>query len=155
MIDNYPLPASPPLELFEESFSVVVDFNFDPKTFIEFSAEFSVTTLSTSSNSSNPGLVKRDDAPTVDAIDSDITSSITVTSKLAPILEGLLEPRIVFLAYATVALFTEREEFVVNRTLVQGSVVVMEARVSGGGAVSDIEDVVTLVFPKNEIVSIV
>ena len=153
VIDNYPLPSTPPLKLFQETFSVVVEFDFDPKTFGGTTAEFTIPMTVTSS--SNHSIVKRDDTATVDPIDGDIVSSISLSNELAPVLEGLRDPRIEFVMYTTVAPFTEREEVSINTTLAPGSMVVVEARVSGGGAVSDIEDLVTIIFPKNEFVSVV
>lgn len=146
-IDDYPLPSTPPLELFQESFSVMVQFEFEP-TFTGTTAEFTVSTTNT--NSSNLSIVKREDTGTV--VD-DVVASISVSNELAPVLEGEEDPRIVFLMYTSVAPFAEREEFVINATLLPGSRVVMEARLSGGRTVSDIEDVVTISFPKSEVVS--
>ena len=68
------------------------------------------------------------------------------------LLEDHLYPRIVFTIFTSEGLFLEREEYITenNRTtLVLGSTVI-GAQLSQGLTVSDIEDVITLSFAKNE-----
>ena len=140
VIDNYPLPISPPLEKPHDRFTAVVDFNFDLETFTGSSATF---------NSSNLHLIEGDSAS------GNVAASVSLSSDLTSLLENQQDPRIVFLIYNTQGPFMERREFITdnNRTsLVPGSNFVVEARLSAG-TVSDIEDVVTLTFTKNEVVS--
>jgi hypothetical protein len=139
VVDNYPLPISPPLEIPHDTFTAVVDFNFDLETFTGSSVAF---------NSSNLHLIEGDSAS------SDFAASVTLSSDLAPFLANQQDLSIVFVIYKTQGLFMEREEFIIdnNRTTLQlGSTVVVEARLSVGATVSNIENVVTLTFSKNEV----
>ena len=141
VVDNSPLPISPPLEIPHDTFTAVVDFNFDLETFTGSSVVF---------NSSNVRLIEGDSAS------SDFAASVTLSSDLAPFLANQQDLSIVFVIYKTQGLFMEREEFIIdnNRTTLQlGSTVVVEARLSVGATVSNIENVVTLTFSKNEVVS--
>ena len=148
VIDNYPLPPNPPLELQQESFTAIVDFDFDLETFMGTFATFTITT----GNSSGLG---PDNIAATDAIG--VTSSVSLSSDLGLILKSQNDTRIVFVMYTTInGVFTERQEYVVdnNRTdLALGSMVVIEARLPGSAVVANIENVVTLVFPKNDVVS--
>ena len=144
VLDSYPLPAIPPLVLPQDTFVAVVDFNFNFDTFTGSSTSFHIGKISDSVSGS--GLLEDDVT---------ITSSASISSDLASILEGHQYPRIVFTIFTSEGLFLEREEYITenNRTtLVLGSTVI-GAQLSEGLTVSDIEDVITLTFAKNEEVS--
>ena len=149
MIDSYPLPENPPLLLLQDTFATVVDFNLNPQTFSGSFVSFSA------GNSSDSGFTEDDVIMGEPASDSSAgVTSISLSGDLAAVLMGQQDPRIAFTVYATEGLFLERQEYVSdsNRTaLILGSVVVA-ARVSGGVTVSDIENVVTLTFAKNQVV---
>ena len=133
---------SPPLEIPHDTFTAIIDFNFDLKKFTGSSATF---------NSSNLHLIE-EDSPS-----GDVAASASLSSDLASLLENQQDPRIIFLIYNIQGLFMERKEFIIDNnrtTLVLGTNFVVEARLSAGTVtVSDIEDVVTLTFSKNEMVS--
>ena len=147
LTDTYPLPEEPPLLLLQEMFAVVILFDIDSTTYSGSSVTFSL------SNSSDSGFTEDDIV--LDATDgSNGLASISLSDSLSTVLEGHEDSRVVFTAYATEGLFLEREEYIninnlTNYTL--GSVVV-SARVSGGVAVSSIENVVRLTFVKNQVV---
>ena len=148
LTDTYPLPEEPPLLLLQEMFAVVILFDIDSTTYSGSSVAFSL------GNSSDTGFTEDDIV--LDATDSSNgLASISLSESLSTVLEGHEDSRVVFTAYATEGLFLEREEYIAENNLtnhVLGSVVV-SARVSGGIAVSDIEEVVTLIFVKNQVVS--
>lgn len=138
VLDSYPLPAISPLEISQDTFVAVVDFNFDLNTFTGSSTSFRIETTSSGS-----GLLEDDIT---------ITSSVSISSDVASILEGQENPRIVYTLFTSEGLFLEREEYITenNRTtLVLGSAVI-GAQLSEGLTVSGIEDVITLTFGKNE-----
>ena len=141
VLDGYPLPVIPPLVLPQDTFVAVVDFNFNFDTFTGSSTSFLKGKIS--DFGSGYGLLEDDIT---------ITSSASISSHLASILEGHLYPRIVFTIFTSEGLFLEREEYITenNRTtLVLGSTVI-GAQLSQGLTVSDIEGVITLSFAKNE-----
>lgn len=144
MIDSYPLLEIPPLKLIAKTFTAIVDFNFDLETFAGTSATFSNTVEASGSGLGN------DNEDT-----GSITSSVTLSGDLVSILNNEPDTRISFVMYTSEGLFSEREEFVIENnltTLVLGSTAVLEARLSNDAVVSGIEDIVTLVFSKNEVV---
>ena len=153
MIDNYPLPVIPPLELVQKSFTAIVDFGFDLDTFTGSSVTF---TSSTAGAGSGSGLSGRDLKP----IDSDTetsvsSSSVSLSGDLASVLREAAaeETRIVYTAYSNRGVFAEREEFAEenNRSsFVVGSVLFLEARLTGGTVVSGLSGVVTLSFEKTQ-----
>ena len=148
MIDHYPLPEVPPLELRQKSFSAVVDFGFDLDTFPGSSVTFSSSSVVADSGS-GLGLAGSgfDDSDSETAL----SSSVSLSKDLASVLRELEDPRIVYTAFTNEGIFVEREEFVEenNRSsFVVGSVIVVDVRLSGGAVVSDITNVITLMFEK-------
>ena len=139
VLDSYPLPTTPPLELFQDTFAAVVDFNFNLDPFTGSSTSFPI---GKSPDSGSGYLVD----------DITVTSSVGISSDLASILEGQQYPRIVFTMFTSEGLFLERDDYITenNRTtLVLGSTVI-GAQLSDDITVSDIKDVITLTFGKNE-----
>ena len=148
VIDHYPLPEVPPLELRQKSFSAVVDFGFDLDTFPGSSVTFSSRTVVADSGS-GLGLAGGDFDDS--ASETALSSSVSLSKDLASVLRELEDPRIVYTAFTNEGIFVEREEFVEenNRSsFVVGSVIVVDARLSGGAVVSDITNVITLMFEK-------
>ena len=152
MIDHYPLPETPPLELLLESFTAIIDFGFDLDTFTGSSARFTVVTAEEGSGSA-PELSGRN----LDTLDFGtespaVYSSVSLSRDLAQILRSLEDPRIVYTAYTNNGgIFAEREEFAAenNRSsFIVGSAMILEARLTGGATVSDLSGVVTLSFEK-------
>ena len=147
LTDTYPLPEEPPLLLLQEMFAVVILFDIDSTTYSGSSVAFSL------GNSSDTGFTEDDIV--LDATDSSNgLASISLSESLSTVLEGHEDSRVVFTVYATEGLFLEREEYIDinNRTNYTLGSVVVSARVSGGVAVSGIEDVVRLTFAKNQVV---
>ena len=139
MLEGYPLPTTPPLEISQDTFAAVVDFNFNLDTFTGSSTSFPI------SYGSGSGSGHLED-------DITITSSVSISSDLASILEGQQYPRVVFTIFTSEGLFLEREEYITenNRTTLLLGSYVIGARLSEGLIVSDIEEVITLTFGKNE-----
>ena len=148
MIDSYPLPENPPLLLLQDTFATVVDFNLNPQTFSGSFVSFSA------GNSSDSGFTEDDVIMGEPASDSSAgVTSISLSGDLAAVLMGQ-QDRIAFTMYTTEGLFLERQEYISdsNRTALKLGSVVVAARVSGGVTVSDIENVATLTFAKNQVV---
>ena len=146
LTDNYPLPDKPPLLLLYETFAVVLFFNIDSSTFSGSTVAFDI------SNSSTSGF--NEDNIVTDATSTDTMMSVHLSDSLGKVLEGHRDSKIVFTVYANEGLFLERMEYKIESNLTSqtlGSVVV-SARVTGGVKVSDIEEVVTLTFIKNDMV---
>lgn len=152
MIDHYPLPETPPLELSLQSFTAVVDFGFDLDTFAGSSASFTVTVEAEGSGSTLGPSRRSLSSIDTTAESTTVHSTVSLSSELRPILESQENPRIVYTAYDNNGgVFAEREEFVIenNRSnFLAGSVMVLEARLTGGAVVSDLSGVVTLTFEK-------
>ena len=152
MIDHYPLPETPPLELSLQSFTAVVDFDFDLDTFAGSSASFTIAVEAGGSGSTLGPSRRSLSSIDTTAESTTVYSTVSLSSELRPILESQDDPRIVYTAYDNNGgVFAEREEFVIenNRSnFLAGSVMVLEARLTGGAIVSDLSGVVTLTFEK-------
>ena len=146
LTDNYPLPDKPPLLLLYETFAVVLLFNIDSSTFSGSTVAFDI------SNSSTSGFTE--DTVVTDATNTDTMMSVHLSDSLGKVLEAHNDSKIVFTVYANDGLFLERAKYKTesNRTSQALGSVVVSTRVTGGIKVSDIEEVVTVTFIKNDMV---